>query len=236
MKQILFITSLLLISISSYGQNFEVPDSILTNLELREFEYTYTAKFNYKIVYPDKFDASKEYPVLLGLSGGNASEKIVNYCYYTLFKSDYLKDYITILPIGPSGKTLADLDSTEINLLISDIKGKGNTSSNNWILAGTSMGGLAAFNFALARPELFEGIITFPGGLKIEDVPEEWNNYKVLLAVGENDDENWKNIIETSKNKLIGKVKRVDTFIIEGQEHIISPDYNIDKVYEVYFK
>jgi len=235
MKKLIYLIILISASINSYGQKFEVPDSILNNVKSKQFEYTYKAEFNYKIIYPTDYDSLKTYRVFLGLSGGNASEQIVNYCYYTLFDSKYLDDYITVLPLGPSGRSLAETGSTEINLLITDIMRTHKVTKHNWIVAGTSMGGYASFNFAHARPELFEGIITFPGGLRFEVIPKEWVNYKVLLAAGELDEANWISKNETTKSKLEGKVRSVETFIIKGQEHIISPDYDIDLVYSKYF-
>ncbi len=236
MKKIAYSIILICISFSSFGQKkFEVPDSILNDVESRQFEYTFTAKFDYKIIYPTNYDSLKSYKVLLGLSGGNANEVIVNYCYYTLFDSKYFENYITILPLGPFGRPLTELDSTEINLLISDIMKTQKVTNHSWIVAGTSMGGFASFNFAFARPELFEGIITFPGGLKVDKVSEKWKNYKILLAVGEFDEADWTALNESTKSKLEGKVKSVETFIIEGQGHIITPEYDIDKVYRKYF-
>lgn len=235
MKQLTVLILLLNVCFTSYGQKFKVPDSIIKELEVKEFEYIRTAKIKYKVVYPKNYDESKQYPVLLGLSGGNANDKIVNYCYYTLFKSHYFNNYITILPLGPSGSALTDMDDNEINLLIKDIKEKESVTKNNWILAGTSMGGLAAFNFAVAKPELFEGIITFPGGIREQKVSEKWKNYKIVLAVSEKDDDDWKTLNESTKSKLTGKVKSIEVFTIEGEEHIISPEYDINKVYDVYF-
>ncbi len=235
MKKIIYGLILLSLNFSSFGQNFEVPDSVLNGIESRQFEYTYTAKFDYKVIYPENYDSLKTYKVLLGLSGGNANERIVNYCYYTLFNSKYFVDYITILPLGPSGRPLSDMDSTEINLLITDIKKQEKVADHHWIVAGTSMGGLAAYNFASAIPELFEGIITFPGGLGDNKVSEKWSNYKVLLAAGELDEADWIAHNERTKTKLNGKVKSIEIFVIEGQGHIVLPAYDINKVYSTYF-
>ena len=235
MKKITSCIILLSLCFGSYGQKFEVPDSILNDLESKQFEYTYTAEFNYKIVYPKNYNDSTRYKVFLGLSGGNATEKIVNYCYYTLFDSKYLDNYITVLPLGPLGKNLSELNSSEINHLITDLRKNLKVTNQNWIVAGTSMGGLAAYNFASARPELFEGIITFPGGLGTNEVSEQWKNYKILLAGGELDEADWVKLNNSTMTKLKGNVKDVEVFIIEGQGHIISPEYNIDKVYSKYF-
>ena len=235
MKTFAFFLLIMCFSMNSFGQKFAVPDSILSDLESTQFEYTFTAEFKYKVVYPVNYDSSKKYNVLLGLSGGNSNEQIVNFCYYTLFDSKYFDDYITILPLGPLGRSLADIDSTEINLLIEDVMKNHNVTDKNWIVAGTSMGGFAAFNFAFVRPELFDGIITFPGGLRTDNISEEWSNYKILLAVGEFDEKDWTSLNEETEAKLKGKVKSVETLILEGQEHIISPEYDIDTVYSKYF-
>ncbi len=235
MKVIIYCLISICLSLSSYAQKFEVPDSILNDVVSNQFEYTYTAKFKYKVVYPANYDTLKTYKVFLGLSGGNANEQIVNYCYYTLFDSKYFENYFTILPLAPSGRSLADIDSTEINLLIDDIMKNHKVTNRNWVVAGTSMGGFAAFNFANNRPELFEGIITFPGGLRTKEVTDKWANYKVLLAIGELDEPNWLSLVDRTKSRLEGNVKSVETFILKGEEHIISPDYDIDKVYSKYF-
>jgi pimeloyl-ACP methyl ester carboxylesterase len=235
MKKLTYCIILTCLSLNSYGQKFDVPDSILNGVESRQFEYADTSIFNYKIVYPVDYDSLTYYKVLVGLSGGNASEPIVNYCYYTLFDSKYFDNYITILPLGPSGRPLSEMDSSEINLLIADIMKNQKVTDNNWIVAGTSMGGLAAYNFASARPELFEGIITVPGGLGTNKVSEGWKNYKILLAGGELDEADWISFNNDTKSKLEGHVKSIEIFTIEGQGHIISPEYDIDKVYSKYF-
>lgn len=235
MKKLTYCIVLLCLCFSCYAQKFEVPDSILIGVESRHFDYTYTAKFNYKIVYPINYDSITSYKVLIGLSGGNANEQIVNYCYYTLFDSKYFENYITILPLGPSGRALSEMNSSEINLLIGDIMKNHKVTNKNWIIAGTSMGGLAAYNFASVRPELFEGIITFPGGLGTNQVSDKWKNYKILLAGGEFDEAEWISLNNSTKSKLEGNVDSIEIFTLEGQGHIISPEYNIDEVYSKYF-
>ena len=222
MKKLVSCIILFNLYFGSYGQKFNVPDSILNGVESRQFEYTRTAKFRYKIVYPKNYNDSTRYNVFLGLSGGNANEKIVNYCYYTLFDSAYFDNYITVLPLGPAGRPLSELDSSEIDHLITEVMNNFKVTNHNWIVAGTSMGGLAAYNFASARPELFEGIITFPGGLGSNEVSEKWKNYKIILAGGELDEEDWLELNKSTMQKLKGSVKNVDVFILEGQGHIIS--------------
>lgn len=235
MKKIAFCIILICLSLNSKAQKFEVPDSILNEVKSKQFPYSDSVTFYYKIIYPLNYDSLKTFKVFLGLSGGNANEKIVNYCYYTLFDSKYFDNYFTIFPLGPSGEPLSNMDSSEINLFVAEIMKNQNVTKHNWIVAGTSMGGLAAYNFASKRPDLFEGIITFPGGLGSNKVSEKWKNFKILLSGGELDEADWISLNKETKLKLEGNVKSIETFTIMGQGHIISPEYDIDKVYSIYF-
>ena len=45
MKEIIYLIFLISVSINSYGQKFEVPDSVLNNVKSKQFEYTYKAEF-----------------------------------------------------------------------------------------------------------------------------------------------------------------------------------------------
>jgi len=243
-KRLLLLIFLLNFANITSGQNFSVPDSILKELQLKEIKINDSATFKYKIVYPSDYDDSQKYPVILGLSGGPATEPIVDFCYYTMFRSEYLKSKVIILPVAPPRRSLAGLDSSEIKLFLHNIMRTENIENTRWVLVGSSMGGLAAFNFAKVEPRLFEGIIVLPGAPQFDDIPVAWSNYQIVLAVGEVDttsfgnanNDNWRKLNSESETKLKGKVGKIQTFIMKGQGHIVSPDYNIDLVYENYFK
>ena len=66
-------------------------------------------------------------------------------------------------------------------------------------------------------------------------VLDKMKNYKILLAGGELDEADWISSNNKTKSKLEGKVKSIEVYTIEGEGHIISPDYDINKVYSKYF-
>jgi len=217
-----------------HAQDISVPDSILAEMQHKTI-LIYNEVYEYKIVYPKIYDVSKRYPVFLGLSGGLANEPIVNFCYYAWFRSKYFSNYITILPISPDKNFLMDLSEIKIlNLLNSFIEYE-NTLISNWIIAGTSNGGVTAFKFALTKPSLFEGIIVLPGAFNFLKPPVELKDYKIIIAYGEKDSE-WKSNSLQLVNDLKGIVKKLTLFEMKGQDHILNPNYDIDSVYQLYFE
>ena len=191
--------------------------------------------FRYKAVYPEGYDDSKNYPAFIGFTGGKSYEKIVDLSYVSLYRSKYLDGYIKILPMGHNDSYLKDLSTGKIEKYIAAIENKESLTENGWLIAGTAYGSIAAFRFAKTLPEKFDGIISIAGMINFTDIPEEWKTYKVLVAYGQHENIDWKSESKRIEKLLQGKVAWVDELIIPGQGHIISPNFNINTLYEYYF-
>ena len=240
MKNILLIIISITIGHSfAYSQKLSVSDSIMQELK-KVVLVDKNAKEDslvFKIVFPANYDSSKRYPVALCLSGGDQIESIVNYCYAAWFRSHYFKNYLTILPINTTGKNLKDYSDLEVKAMENVIKSNFKVTDKNWIVTGTSNGGVAAFNFISISPQLFEGAIVVPGALDTNiKANAKWNHLKIILAYGENDSQEWKDAIAETKFKLEDYVSSVKTLMLKGQGHILPLGFNIDQVYDLYFK
>jgi predicted esterase len=227
------------ISFKLFPQNLEVPDSIKNELKEKIF-YNNKSTLDtiaFKIVYPTNYDSTKTYPVFLCFSGGNQSESIVNYCYAVWFRSHYFKNYITILPVNRKKKNLKNYFPTEIEQTIKTIQSNFRVTSSNWIIAGTSNGGAAAYNFVSENPTLYKALIVIPGSIgKTIEVNKKWKHLTCILAYGDKDDQEWISASREAKLVLDGKVKKVCLVVLEGQEHILPLGFNINLVYDSYFK
>lgn len=235
MKKILFLFCLFTFQIAfSQDENLSVPQEIKNELELKKVVHQ-GAVFQYKIHYPKDYSKHKKYKVYLGLSGGNQFQDIVDYCYYVWFRSLYFEKYITILPINTEEESLKDYGNEEILNFLEAILKTENVTDHNWILGGTSNGGMAAFNFLKVYPELFSGAVLMPGALDNQaDVLKEWKNMKFVLAYGDKDI-GWDTMSKATFNHLHKTVKDVSMYIMKDQGHVLTPEYNIDQVYKVYF-
>lgn len=237
-KSILLLFAIVIGYPTLYAQDLSVPDSILKELQTVTLvdESEDTDSLLFRVVYPKSFNSSKSYPVFLALSGGNQSKKIVDYCYAAWFRSNYFDNYITILPISPKGKNLKNYSEEEIHKIEKLIKANFKVSKKHWIIAGTSNGGLATFNFVSASPKLYDAAIGIPGIIdEGVNVSKKWKHLEIVLAYGENDSEHWIESVPKSQKKAETHAKKVSTLMLKGQGHILPIGFDINQVYRLYF-
>ncbi len=218
-----------------WTQDLTVPQEILDELETVVVAIDQDT-FLFRVAYPKNYDKTKEYKCFVGFSGGEQTLAIVNYCYPAWFRSGYLTNYITVLPVANRDtinfKAYSDERYERLYRAINETF----RVSPSWLVAGTSDGGIAAFNFVAAFPDRFEGIITAPG--KLTDsivVDENWKHLKVVLAYGELDDKKWIKAVKATAKRLKKSVNTLTLVPLKGQGHILPIKFNIDKIYDPYF-
>jgi len=214
--------------------DFKTPDSIRKELRLSQIKHR-DRVWTFKIQYPRNFSPLRVHPVILVLSGGNASEKIVDYTYFSLFRGKSTNGFVKIFPLAPLGKSLNELDSTDIADLIYIIKNSEYFKDTRWFIAGCYNGGIAAFNFARYAPEQFREIIALPGIPSFDSIPNTWREYNILLGYGEKDSL-WKNASKEAINRIKPKVKNVFLYELKNIADIIPQGYNIDSVFYDFFQ
>ncbi len=221
-----------------FAQDLTVPPEIIAELHsvtlpCKAFEVD---SIQFKVVYPKYYDENKAYPVALCLSGGNQSVPIVDYCYAAWFRSKYFNKHLTILPISPKGKNLRDASVSDIKSILLTISSAFKTSKKDWLIAGTSNGGVATFNFVSTKPKCFKHVIVMPGAIgKDAQLRKSWRHLRIVLAYGEQDAPNWIENTEKTKQRLLDVTPYVQTVVMKGQGHILPIGYEIDVVYEACF-
>lgn len=221
-------------AIFGYAQDLTVPEEILDELETVLVQ-TEEDTFTFRVAYPHDYNPEKEYKCFIGLSGGAQSMEIVNYCYAAWFRSGYFRAYYTILPVVQSDTVnFRDYDKERIDRLLSAINEEFRLKPN-WLIAGTSNGGVAAFNFVAAFPDRFEGIITAPGTLEEIEPNAGWGHLKVVLCYGDKDHPDWIKEVKGTAKKLKKIVTSLKVIPLKGQGHILPIKFNVDKMYDPYF-
>ena len=84
------LSMILLFFTTSFGQDLRIPDSISKEMTSLELSFEGQSRL-FKVVMPMDYDSTKSYPVFLGLSGGNQTKRIVDYCYAAWFRNDVFK-------------------------------------------------------------------------------------------------------------------------------------------------
>jgi predicted esterase len=235
---VLNIAILFFLSSSLIGQqpNLTVPKEILDEMETVKVMVADSAYCMFKVVRPKLSNGEKD-PVVLCLSGGDQTEAVVNYSYAAWFRSEQFDRYWKIMPVSVDGANFKDIDSAQAVSMMTTIQREFNTHEDDWIALGTSNGGLAAFRFVAASPKLFAGVIVVPGSMSKDIVPNSsWNHLKVLLAVGSEDIDAWKNAADKTVELLSSDVAVVQKRIVKKAGHVLPIGFKIDPVYKAWFK
>ena len=222
--------------ITTIAQDLTVPDEILEKLTT-EVIYTETDTFTFRVAYPDNYNAEKEYDCFIGLSGGTQSMQIVDYCYAAWFQSGYFNEHITILPVNTGSDTISllDYEKGRIQNMVTAIQENFPVRSD-WVIAGTSNGGIGAFEWVAMDPLRYKAIIVAPGFIEPEmEIGESWEHLDVILAYGDRDDPIWIKRSKQTAKRLKKAVKSVQLVALKDQGHILKISFNVDKFYDPYF-
>lgn len=240
--RLLIIISCICIVLGVKGQHLDltVPVDVANELQTKTIQPDSAYQITYKVVRPKNFDPKKKYPVFVGLGGGSGTGQVIDYCYHTLFRSSELDGYIKVFPIAPKGINFTKVDSKFINGLLNAIPKYEMATKDGWIIAGTSNGGVGAFNFAHKQPQRFKGLFVVPGVLAISrnvGFPKEWASYHMMMCVGEKDTDSWVQSSKVSTDILKKEVfsknpNNVVYKLLPGQGHIVDPSFDMDPYYK----
>ena len=102
-------------------------------------------------------------------------------------------------------------------------------------LAGTSLGGLAAFTLMLTHAERFASLLGAPGAFQTGG-PDQWasalTGKSIFLGFGESDDATW---IAAARETYDGlRARGIDTTLVgfPGEGHILTPSFDVTVFYE----
>ena len=149
---------------------------------------------HYKVVLPNKYDASKTYPAILAFGGGPQTMNTVDRVLTSNLRDEAEKrGYIVIAPAAPNDNLFfedgAKIFPEFLKQILADYKIEG----NKFHIAGPSNGGIGAFHVAAANPQYFVSVTAFPGYLwepndaKLQAI----SKMSVFMYVGENDEYRW---------------------------------------------
>jgi predicted peptidase len=167
-------------------------------------------KLAYRILYPQKFDKSKKYPIKLFLHGirerGNDNESQLTYVDKVFLNKKNFKDYpsIVVFPQAPltdnwssvirDGNTLSfpenDPPTNSLNLVIKLMDSLTNESyadRKRIYLSGLSNGGMGSFELLKHRPNMFASAVIICGGGNPTWAKEFAKSTPVWIAHGSND-------------------------------------------------
>jgi len=146
----------------------------------------------YRILYPENYDKSKEYPLMLFLHGsgerGNDNEKQLKHGSSLFTNAQNRQKYpaIVVFPQCPENEYWAPISKDEdktftfvnsktptepmqlLIRLLSELKKKEAVDRKRIYVAGLSMGGMGTFDIICRKPKTFAAAVPICGGVSLE--------------------------------------------------------------------
>jgi len=186
-------------------------DKLIQTLDYERFIYG-DEELAYRILYPQKFDKSKKYPIKLFLHGigerGNNNESQLNYVDKVFLNKKNHKNYpsIIVFPQAPlsdnwssvnwDGNKLSfpedDPPTNSLKLVIKlmdSLTNENYADKNRIYLSGLSNGGMGSFELLKHRPNMFASAVIICGGGNPAWAKEFAKSTPVWIAHGSNDKE-----------------------------------------------
>jgi predicted esterase len=180
-------------------------------------------ELTYAVVMPDETSADATHPVLLALPPGKQSRRMTDLALRQFWQFvGPGRGWIVVSPVAPEGTLFMGDGKAPVLALAEKLIDEMNPEGGKLHLAGVSNGGKAAFEVALAKPELFHSLTALPGVPSPEQVGELHTlaDMTVRLFVGELDD-GWVRGVEATAAKLADAGVDVGVTMVPGEEHTL---------------
>jgi len=188
-------------------------------------DVTGTPASPYYVHQPDP--GASDPSVVVFLPGGFGDAAVASLCFdLWLSEGDRLGDFRVVVPYS------ADGDFTDERDRVPDVLDEALLCfgpAPRVHLAGTSLGGLAAYALALEAPDRFATLLGAPGTWDPRDedaIAVALAGKSVLHAVGELDDDLWQTEVQTNQAMLERLGIDSTVLVMEGEGHILSPGFD----------
>jgi predicted esterase len=179
---------------------------------------------HYKIVLPNGYDGSREYPVILTFPPGGQDMRLVDNRLQANWRSEAEhRGYVVISPAAPDGQLFFEQGSRVFPAFIDQILKDFKVRDGKLIVTGASNGGLSAFFVATHYPKYARVVIGYPGLLPesgAKDV-DALKGMCVFMHVG-GEDAGWKDEMQAQSRLLERSGVNVKFSIEPGQQHMIQ--------------
>jgi poly(3-hydroxybutyrate) depolymerase len=178
----------------------------------------------YKVLLPESYDASREYPTILAFGGGEQSMQLVDIGLQRYWGGEARRrGYIVVSPAAPVGTLLyregAKIFPEFLDMVVRDYKPQGGRMH----AAGYSNGGVTAFYVAATYPKYFRSVTGLPGVLRdaSDGKIDALKPMCIDMYVGGND-AGWRDNMAEQFDLFRQKGYTARFRVMENQNHVLS--------------
>jgi predicted peptidase len=177
---------------------------------------------HYKMVLPDGYDPTKDYPAVLVMGGGPQTMNTVDGALNRNFRAEAeRRGYLVVAPAAPDGELFFQGGERIFPEFLEMILANHRIADGKFHVAGPSNGGIAALHVAAAYPQYFLSATAFPGYLwqPSETKLLALSKLCVFMYVGEHDEYRWHDEMRREVEFLSAQGTVARYTVEQGQPH-----------------
>ncbi|MGE3167107.1 MAG: nuclear transport factor 2 family protein [Planctomycetota bacterium] len=202
--------------------------------EFRELQLPGGLTLRCAVVLPPGFDASRSYPVLLGLPPGDQSERMVIAGLARYWGREAAsRGWVVISPAAPAGQSFVREGASLIPDLVTVAHTLFRAEGGRLHLAGVSNGGRSAFRAAIDRPLQYHSLTVLPGYPPDEADTRRLHRLRelpVTLFAG-GDDAPWVARMRETQELLVALGARATLEVFPNEGHV-PPSLTAERLFE----
>jgi pimeloyl-ACP methyl ester carboxylesterase len=180
------------------------------------------ASVHYKVVFPNDYDAAKEYPAVLVMGGGPQTMNTIDGTLERNFRAEAeRRGYLVFGVAAPDGELFFQGGERIFPAFLDAMRTTYRVAGGKFHVAGPSNGGIAAMHVAAAHPDYFLSVTAFPGYLWRPTDTKLLALAKlcVYLYVGEHDEYRWHDEMKREADFLSARGGVARYTLEQGQAH-----------------
>jgi predicted peptidase len=177
---------------------------------------------HYKVVFPNAYDAAKEYPAILVMGGGPQTMNTIDGTLERNFRAEAeRRGYLVFGVAAPDGELFFQGGERIFPAFLDAMRTTYRVAGGKFHVAGPSNGGIAAMHVAAAHPDYFLSVTAFPGYLWRPTDTKLLALAKlcVYLYVGEHDEYRWHDEMKREVDFLSARGGVARYTLEQGQAH-----------------
>lgn len=181
-------------------------------------------RFDYKVVLPDGYDATRAYPAVLAFPGAGQTMRNVDRALNDNWRDEAeRRGYIVVSPAAPDEGLFFQGGDVVFPAFLDELRERYRIVDGKFHIAGISNGGASAFHIAASYPEYFLSVTGLPGYLPYltTEKIDALTDLCIFMHVGERDHD-WVETMMWQAQQLTDAGATLRFWVEKGQNHVMD--------------
>lgn len=164
-------------------------------------------------------------PLVILMPGGSGDEALARDLHFWLGEELAQRGWAVAVPVSPDSRSFRGNNNRLIPLLAEALQKDARIADGKTLLAGISNGGMSALEVAALNPAAFRGVVAVPALVPERLDVNELEGIHIYLRIGDQDEMNWMNRFEETRDTLGAAGAIVDAGLVFMASHMFSMEW-----------